>query len=40
MGGRFMTQGRSRMLWFAGLWAISAAATAIVAYALRWVLLG
>ncbi len=30
----------SRWLWFAGLWAASAAATGVVAYALRWVLLG
>ncbi len=29
-----------RWLWFAGLWAASAAATALVAYALRWLLLG
>ena len=30
----------SRLLWFTGIWAASAAATAVVAYALRWVLLG
>ena len=30
----------SRVAWFAGLWAASAAATALFAYALRWVLLG
>ena len=30
----------SRWLWFGGLWAASAAVTALVAYALRWVLLG
>ncbi len=35
-----MTQGQSRAAWFAGLWAASAAVTAVVAYALRWVLLG
>ena len=29
-----------RLAWFAGLWAVSAAATALVAYALRWILLG
>ncbi len=29
-----------RGAWFVGLWAASALATAIVAYALRWVLLG
>ena len=30
----------SRWLWFGGLWAASAAVMALVAYALRWVLLG
>ena len=30
----------SRGLWFIGLWAASAMATAVFAYALRWVLLG
>jgi len=30
----------ARWLWFAGLWAASAAATGVVAYALHWVLLG
>ena len=30
----------SRWLWFGGLWAASAVVTALVAYALRWVLLG
>ncbi len=30
----------SRWLWFGGLWAASAVATALVAYALRWVLIG
>ena len=30
----------SRLAWFVGLWAASAAATAIVAYMLRRVLLG
>ena len=30
----------SRWLWFAGIWAASAAATALAAYGLRWVLLG
>jgi hypothetical protein len=30
----------SRWIWFVGLWAASAAATAGVAYALRWLLLG
>ena len=29
-----------RLVWFVGLWAASAAATALVAYALRWILLG
>lgn len=29
-----------RWAWFAGIWAASAAATALLAYALRWVLLG
>ncbi len=37
---RVMTPGRSRLAWFVGLWAASAVATALVAYALRWVLLG
>lgn len=31
---------RSRLAWFGGIWAASAAATALVAYALRWILLG
>lgn len=35
-----MTQGQSRAAWFVMLWAASAAVTAVVAYALRWVLLG
>ncbi len=35
-----MTEGQSRTAWFVGLWAASAAATGLVAYALRWVLLG
>lgn len=35
-----MTVRQSRTAWFVGLWAASAAATALVAYALRWVLLG
>ncbi len=35
-----MTQAQSRAAWFAGLWAASAAVTALVAYALRWMLLG
>lgn len=35
-----MKQAQSRAAWFIGLWAASAAAVALVAYALRWVLLG
>jgi hypothetical protein len=30
----------SRLAWFAGLWAVSAAVTALFAYGLRWILLG
>ena len=30
----------ARLAWFVGIWAASAAATALLAYALRWVLLG
>ncbi len=35
-----LAPGISRAVWFVGLWAASALATALVAYALRWVLLG
>ena len=38
--GSKMGAGASRWLWFGGLWAASAAVTALVAYALRWMLLG
>ncbi len=30
----------SRLGWFVGLWAVSALAVALLAYALRWVILG
>ncbi len=40
MTGIRMTPGLARGLWFGGLWAISATATALFAYALRWALLG
>lgn len=35
-----ITPGVSRAVWFVGLWAASALTTALIAYALRWVLLG
>jgi len=34
-----MAPASRQWLWFGGLWAVSAAATALFAYALRWVLL-
>ena len=35
-----LSPGLSRALWFVGIWAASATATGVFAYALRWVLLG
>ncbi len=35
-----MGKAGSRWMWFAGLWAAGATATALAAYGLRWVLLG
>ena len=40
MRGKSVSPTLSRGLWFVGLWAASATATAVFAYALRWVLLG
>lgn len=34
------TEPPHRWFWFAALWAAGAAVTAVIAYALRWVLLG
>ena len=38
MADKLVAPGVSRALWFVGLWAASALATALVAYALRWAL--